>query len=187
MPILKVARLGHPVLRQQAQALTRKELASSTVQQLIDNMIDTMREYEGVGLAAPQVHESKSIFVMEVAENERYPDAPAYGLKVFVNPQLSFPDPEQDLGWEGCLSIPNMRGLVPRYKKLHIKAWDRDGKDVALTVEGFPAIVMQHEADHLAGVVYLDRMRDLTALAFDQEYERYWVKDEETEAEPIES
>jgi peptide deformylase len=176
MAILKVARLGHPVLRKMTEAVTGSELRSQALQQFIDDMILTMKEYDGVGLAADQVHESKQIAVLEVAGNPRYPNKSDVPLTVLVNPKITPLSEETEDDWEGCLSVPDMRGLVPRHKSIRVEAWDRKGKALDFVAEGFHARVIQHEYDHLNGKVYLDRMRDLSTLAFLTEYARYWMK-----------
>ncbi|HXG53442.1 MAG TPA: peptide deformylase [candidate division Zixibacteria bacterium] len=175
MSILKVSRLGHPVLRRPADRVEREELESAAVQKLIDDMIETMREYDGVGLAANQVHESKRIAVLEVAENPRYPNKPAVPLTVLVNPVIAPAGEDLEEDWEGCLSIPDLRGKVPRYRAVRVEAWDRRGDDLRFTATGFHARIIQHECDHLNGRVYLDRMRDFTTLTFLQELARYWA------------
>jgi peptide deformylase len=176
MAILKVARLGHPVLRKIAAPVSLRELQSPGCQKLIDDMIETMKEYDGVGLAADQVHESKQIAVLEVAENPRYPDKPTVPLTVLINPKIFPLTDEMEEDWEGCLSIPELRGRVPRYKTIRVQAWDRNGKDLEFTAGDFHARVIQHEWDHLNGKVYLDRMSDLSTLTFLTELARYWVK-----------
>src|SRR3989475_8104046 len=119
MSILKVARLGHPVLRQITATLSLQQLQSGEIQKFIDDMIETMKEYEGVGLAADQVHESKQIAVLEVADNPRYPQKPRVPLTVLVNPKITPLSEDMEEDWEGCLSVPDLRGLVPRYKSIH--------------------------------------------------------------------
>jgi peptide deformylase len=176
MSILKVSRLGHPVLRKVTEIVTLPELQSDKVQQLIDDMIVTMKEYDGVGLAADQVHESKQIAVLEVAGNPRYPNKADVPLTVLVNPKITPLTEEQEDDWEGCLSIPDLRGRVPRYKSIRVDAWDRDGKPLNFIANDFHARVIQHEFDHLNGKVYLDRMRDFSTLAFLAEYARYWMQ-----------
>ena len=173
MSILKVARLGHPVLRQITADFTRGELQSAPVQQLIDDMIETMKEYDGVGLAADQVHVSKQVAVLEVADNPRYPSKPKVPLTVLVNPRVTPLAEELEEDWEGCLSIPDLRGKVPRYKQIRVQAWDRHGAELDFVAEDFHARVIQHEFDHLNGHVYLDRMHDMKTLAFLQEFARY--------------
>ena len=176
MSILKVTRLGHPVLRKVTENVPAGELKSAAIQQFIDDMIVTMKEYDGVGLAADQVFESKQIAVLEVAENPRYPDKPKVPLMVLVNPQITPLSVETEEDWEGCLSIPDLRGRVPRYKSIHVRALDRKGKKLDFEAHDFHARVIQHEFDHLNGKVYLDRMKDFTTLSFLQEFARYWLK-----------
>jgi peptide deformylase len=168
--ILKVSRLGHPVLRTKVAEVSRELLATTRIQTLIDNMIETMYEYIGVGLAAPQVHESLSIAVIE----SRSPrgDIP---LTVLVNPVVTVMDQSLIEDWEGCLSIPELRGRVPRYQKLRVDAMDRNGNQIQFVAEDFFARVVQHEVDHLMGHVYLDRMRDFSSLSHLLEFQRYWL------------
>ncbi len=176
MSILKVCHLGHPVLRMQAERLTPEALASPAIQTLIDNMIETMVEYYGVGVAAPQVHESLAIAVIE-----SHGPRGAIPLTVLVNPDVTILDESLLEDWEGCLSIPDLRGRVPRYRRLRLDAWDRHGQSIQITAEGFFARVIQHEFDHLMGKVYLDRMRDLRTLTHMPELQRYWLSEEEKE------
>ena len=173
MSILKVSRLGHPVLRMESQRVPREALSSPAIQTLIDNMMQTMVEYTGVGLAAPQVHESLSIAVMECHGSRG--EIP---MTVLVNPDVTILDEELIEDWEGCLSIPELRGRVPRWRKLRVDAMDRHGNRIQLTAEGFTARVIQHEFDHLMGKVYLDRMRDFQTLTHLQEFQRYWLPEE---------
>ena len=173
MAILKVARLGHPVLRQQAKPLTLDEIRSPDTQRLIDDMIETMREYDGAGLAANQVHTLQQICVIEVLGNPRYPDAPHIPLTVLINPVVTPFTEEIEEGWEGCLSVPDMRGLVPRYTAVRLEGRDRAGEKIDLVAKEFFARVIQHETDHLKGIVYVDRMRDLSSLSYIAEWQRY--------------
>lgn len=175
MSVLKVARMGHPVLRTVADPLPDEMLQSAEIQQLIDNMVETMVEYDGVGLAAPQVHESWRLFVMEVPS-----DSPRYGetgavqpLTVVVNPEYTPQGDQIVYSMEGCLSIPEIMGLVPRHERIKVRYQGRDGKLVEAELSGFPAIVFQHEYDHLDGILYLDRMESFETLAYRREYERY--------------
>jgi peptide deformylase len=176
MSILKVARLGHPVLRKVTETVSQRELQSPALQQLIDDMIETMKDYDGVGLAADQVHESKQIAVLEVADNPRYPEKPRVPLTVLVNPTITPLSEDMEEDWEGCLSIPDLRGMVPRYKGVRVQALDRQGKEIDFVANEFHARVIQHEFDHLNGRVYLDRMRDFSTLTFLQEFARYWMR-----------
>ncbi len=175
MSILKVARLGHPVLRNVAKDLAPKEISTRETQRLIDNMIETMKEYDGVGLAAVQVHVPRQIAVLEVANNPRYPQKPEVPLSVLVNPNIEPLSEEMEEDWEGCLSIIEMRGKVPRYKEIKVVGRNREGKEVDFVASGFHARVIQHEWDHLQGRVFLDRMKDLSTLTYLPEYSRYWI------------
>jgi peptide deformylase len=175
MAILKVARLGHPVLRKKAAPVPVGEIGSAPVQRLIDDMVETMREYNGAGLAANQVHVLKQICVIEVSANPRYPDAPDIPLTVLVNPVVTPLTEEMADGWEGCLSIPDMRGMVPRYTAVRLEAYDRHGKRISEVAKDFHARVLQHETDHLNGIVYLDRMRDFSTLTHLAEWNKYWL------------
>lgn len=180
MSILKVARMGHPVLRRKARALEKAEIGSAAVQKLIDDMIETMVEYRGVGLAAPQIHESLRIFIAALdaaaADGVEAGGAQAEPLAV-INPEIAVVGGEMVDDWEGCLSIPDIRGRVPRAKEIKICARDRRGERLELRAHDFPARVLQHEADHLDGVLFFDRMRSLESLTFLAEYSRYWAKE----------
>jgi peptide deformylase len=173
MSILKVCHLGHPVLRMESRRVSPDSLARASTQKLIDDMLETMVEYYGVGLAAPQVHESLAIAVIE--SNGPRGTIP---LTVLVNPEVTVLDDELIDDWEGCLSIPDFRGRVPRWRKLRVDALDRKGKKMKITAEGFCARVIQHEFDHLMGKVYLDRMPDLKTLTHLPEFQRYWLPPE---------
>ena len=178
MTVLKIAKLGNPVLRQVAKSLDLNDLAESSMQTFIDDMIETMHHEGGVGLAAPQVNRSIQIVVLEYAENERYPDEISIPLTVLVNPVLSDYSQETKEGWESCLSLVDFRGLVPRSTTVTLDAYDRQGKKILKTVSGFEAVVLQHELDHLKGFVFLDRMKDLTQLSYQEEFEEFWLKKE---------
>ena len=173
MAILKVARLGHPVLRQVAQPVPVDRIRSPEVQRFIDDMVETMREYSGAGLAANQVHTPIQIAVVEVTSNPRYPDAPQIPLTVLVNPVVTPMTDEMEEGWEGCLSVPDMRGRVARHTAVRLQCYDREGERVDLVAKDFFARVIQHETDHLNGIVYVDRMSDLSSLSFLAEWQRY--------------
>jgi len=175
MAILKVAQLGNPVLRSVSSEVSIDMINTSDFQRLVDDMVDTMREYDGVGLAAPQVHVGLRLFTMEVSSNPRYPNELNYPLTVIVNPTVTIIESELVDGWEGCLSIPGLRGLVPRIQALRVQGLDRYGKSIDLSLQGFPARIVQHETDHLNGNVYLDQMRNLTTLTFQREYERFHI------------
>jgi peptide deformylase len=171
MPALPIIRLGHPALRTPAEPVVAARIAERALKRLIDDMVDTMRAAEGVGLAAPQVGFGLQLFVYEALE----PDDPASGipLRTVVNPMVEPLPGELVYDWEGCLSIPDLRGLVPRHPAVRVRGLDRDGAALDYVATGFEARLVQHEFDHLNGVVFLDRMRDLRSLAFCDEWERF--------------
>jgi len=167
--------MGHPVLRERARPLDKSDIKSAAIQKLIDDMIDTMHEYHGVGLAAPQVHEGLRMFVALLDED---PDAKSEAA-VIINPEIVPNGSAIEDGWEGCLSIPDIRGMVPRYTDIRLKALDRAGRTIELPLKNFPARVAQHETDHLDGVLFFDRMKSFNTLTFLDEYSRFWAKDED--------
>jgi len=171
MSILKVARMGHPVLRTRTPPLDPAEITSPSIQRLIDDLFETMREYHGIGLAGPQVHESLRLFVAGVDE----PDASLPPV-VMINPEIEPVGSTVDEDWEGCLSIPDLRGKVTRLAEIRVRALDRHGNPLQMTASGLPARVIQHETDHLDGVLFLDRMESFDSLTFLDEYARYWEK-----------
>jgi peptide deformylase len=175
MAILKVARLGHPVLRKVAAPVPVEEIRSRETQRLIDDMVETMREYNGAGLAANQVHTLQRICVIEVNGNPRYPDAPSIPLTVLINPVVTPLTADLEDGWEGCLSVPDMRGMVPRYTAVRLEAYGQAGERLDVVAKEFFARVIQHETDHLNGIVYVDRMPDLSTLTHLAEWNKYWL------------
>jgi len=175
MAILKVARLGHPVLRQVASPIAPREIRSPEIQRLIDDMIETMREYNGAGLAANQVHTLRQVCVIEVNGNPRYPDAINIPLTVLINPVVTPLTAAMEEDWEGCLSVPDLRGQVPRYTAVRLEAYDRSGAKLDLVAKDFFARVIQHETDHLNGIVYVDRMKDLSTLTHLAEWQKHWL------------
>ncbi len=179
--ILKVARLGFPSLRTQAGPVPADRIKSKEFQRLIDDMIETMYEYNGVGLAAQQVHLPIQLAVLEVHDHPRYPDMPDVPLTVLINPVVAILDLTLVEEWEGCLSVPDLRGRVPRFKQLRVTALGRDGEPVEIVASDFHARVIQHETDHLKGEVYLDRMPDMRSLGFLQEWQRFMLKPERNE------
>jgi peptide deformylase len=173
MPFRKIAQIGHPVLRQKARPLTREELLAPATQQLIDDMIDTMRDAQGAGLAAIQVYEPVRIAVVEVTQNARYPYKPPIPLTILVNPELTPIEDERFDNYEGCLSVPDLRGVVPRHTQLRARSWDRHGNVVDRVVKGLEACTYQHEVDHLDGVLFVDRVVDRTTFSTWKDWERF--------------
>jgi peptide deformylase len=173
MAIRKVARLGHPILRMLAEPVSLESIRAPQIQQLIDDLVETMLEYDGAGLAAPQVHVSQQIAVFQVEGNPRYPDAESIPLTVLINPRITPLTEEIVEDWEGCLSLPDLRGKVPRHTRVRVEAYDRAGTPLDYVAQDFHARVVQHECDHLRGTVYVDRMRSMSSLSFVREFIRY--------------
>jgi len=175
MSILKVARMGHPVLRERARPVDTSELKDPLFQKLIDDMVETMHEYHGVGLAAPQVHEGVRLFVAVLDDD---PDSES-DATVIINPDIIPNASDKREGWEGCLSIPDIRGMVPRFTDITVLALDRHGKKIELKLKDFSARVAQHETDHLDGVLFFDRMTSMQSLTYLEEYSKYHTKDDD--------
>jgi peptide deformylase len=164
MAVRDILRMGHPVLFQQAQPVT--QFNTPELDALLEDMHDTMIAANGAGLAAPQIGVSLQVVVFGVKENPRYPDAEQVPYTVLINPQITAIDQEQEDGWEGCLSVPGLRGVVPRFTHIRYTGFDPTGAVIDRTVNGFHARVVQHECDHLIGVLYPMRMRDIRKLGY---------------------
>lgn len=173
MAIRKIATVGHPVLRQVARELTKEELRSADVQRFIDDLVETMRDAAGAGLAANQVYEPIRITAIEINKNPRYPYKPNYPLTILVNPVVTPTTDDTFLNYEGCLSVPNLRGEVRRFTGVRVRAWDRVGNDLDFEVKGLTAGTFQHEVDHLDGKVFLDRVEDTRSLTTWADFERF--------------
>lgn len=173
MTLRKIAQIGHPVLRQRARELTREELASPETQRFIDDLIETMRDANGAGLAANQVYEPIRICAIEVGDNPRYPYKPKIPLTVLVNPVIEPLSDETFLNYEGCLSVPNLRGRVRRHAHVRVRAWDRQGEPIDRVVKGISAGTYQHEVDHLDARIFVDRVEDPTTLTTWDNFDRY--------------
>ena len=173
MSIRKIAAIGHPVLRERARAVSRDELAAEPMQTFIDELVETMRDASGAGLAANQVHEPVRICAIEVSDNPRYPYKPNIPLTILVNPVIERIGDETFENYEGCLSVPNLRGLVTRGTQVRVRAWDRLGADIDMVIKGLSAGTYQHEVDHLDGVLFVDRVADTRSLCTWAEFDRY--------------
>ncbi len=175
MPRLRqIAQLGHPVLREPAGPVALP--ATAEVRALVDDMLATLREADGVGIAAPQVYEGASLFLVASRPNPRYPDAPSMEPEVVVNPEIVGRSAEVVKGWEGCLSIPGLRGLVPRHRRIVARYRTLDGAEVEREFVDFVARVFQHEDDHLRGLVFLDRLESPRDVVAEREYLRRFAK-----------
>lgn len=183
MSILKIARMGHPVLRARAEEV--KDLADPEISQLVDNMIETMVDAHGRGLAANQVHVLKRIIIyIPPSDNENTEeDEELKEVRILINPVLEKLTDETEEGWEGCLSVPEMRGVVPRFKRIHLQALTRSGVAIDEELSGYHARVVQHECDHLNGILYPMRMKKLDTLMFDSEWP-HWMASEQDNEQP---
>lgn len=178
MAVRRIIRMGHPTLRQVAAPVDPAVLGEPTFKRLVEDMVDTLRDYGGVGLAAPQINESVRLAVLEIPGGPtRYGEVPSMPLTAFVNPEVQVLDDAPNGVWEGCLSVPGLRGYVERPGHIRVTALNLAGQRISLELKGFLATVFQHEFDHLDGKLYIDRMVDTAKLMFDEEYLRY-------EAEP---
>jgi peptide deformylase len=174
--------MGHPVLRQPAKPLDRSAIGTEALGRLIVDMIDTLHDYGGIGLAAPQIAEPVRLAIIEIHEGgSRYGDIPAMPLTAFVNPVVSVLDPATHGYWEGCLSVPGLRGFVERPQQIRVDYVDLENRDCSLELSGFLATVFQHEFDHLDGTLYIDRLADSRLLAFEEEYLRYLAPREDAD------
>jgi len=169
MSVRPIVRLGHPALRTPARPVDPSRIADPEVQSLVDEMVETMNEAHGVGLAASQVGEEVQIFVYQASGPPEIP------LRVVINPMITPRSGDLVYDWEGCLSIPDLRGLVPRHPEVRVRGLDREGQPLDYLAAGLEARIVQHEFDHLNGVIFLDRMRDLRSLAYFEEWESYMV------------
>ena len=165
MAVRPVLKMGHPLLRQVAAAVDAFDVAQ--LNELLTDMEETMRAMSGAGIAAPQIGVSVRVVIFELKENPRYPHVAPIPFTVLINPVLEPLGTEMEEGWEGCLSVPGLRGSVPRYRRLHYRGLDAQGKSFERTVEGFHARVVQHEVDHLNGVLFPQRVQDMTRFGFE--------------------
>ncbi|MGC4095522.1 MAG: peptide deformylase [Nitrospira sp.] len=170
-PILKIAKLGNPILRRVADPINPREIKSPDIQRLIDDMFDTMYDEPGIGLAAPQVSRSIQLVVMGCKGDGGFPET------VLINPSIVYYGPEQVENWEGCLSVDGLRGKVFRPSLVRVKGLDRNGKSLDFEATGLYAVCIQHELDHLIGKVFLDRMTDMSTLTQLDEFSQYWQKE----------
>lgn len=178
MAVRKIIRMGHPTLRRVARPLNRTELRSEAVQRLIVDMIETLHDYGGIGLAAPQINESVRLAIIEIDGGpSRYGEIPRLPLTIFANPEIEIVDSTPAGYWEGCLSVPGLRGFVERPQHIRVHAYDQRGQSMDMELTGFLATVFQHEFDHLDGRLYVDHIKDMHKLVFEEELNRYALRD----------
>ena len=174
MTLRKIAQIGHPILRTRAREVSREELASDATQRFIDDLVETMRDANGAGLAAIQIHEPVRIVAIEVSgENPRYPYKPKIPLTILVNPVLEVLGEEAFDNYEGCLSVPNLRGVVKRHAEVRVRAWDRLGAELDFVARGISAGTYQHEVDHLDGKIFVDRVSDPSTFSTWDNFDRH--------------
>ena len=184
MAVRKIIRMGHPLLRKKARPLTDAEIRHAETRRLVKDMVDTLDDYGGIGLAAPQIGESIRLAIVRMEGGpSRYGEIPALPLTVFVNPTITVLESTSAGYWEGCLSVPGLRGYVERPQRVRVDYVDLDRNKQTLELNGFPATVFQHEFDHLDGKLYIDRITDLSRLVFEEEYLRYAQSKDEGEGE----
>lgn len=181
--VLKVARMGNPVLREIAKPVDPARIPTPEFQDFVDSMLLTMREYEGIGLAAPQVHVSERVVVF--SENAGLEDPDGAPLTALINPEVTPTTDDTRAIWEGCLSVPGLRGRVTRPAAIRVTGLDRRGRKIDLELEDFDAVVTQHEFDHLDGVLYVDKVDDPKLLVFEEEFERYWAEQVEEDGDYV--
>ena len=167
MSVKEVLKMGHPILQQVAELVT--EFNSTYLDDIIGHMYETMESLDGAGLAAPQIGIPKRIVIFWVEDNPRYPDIEPVPNTILINPDIVFLNDDEELGWEGCLSVPGLRGLVPRATKIKYSGYNQFGETIERVADGFHARVVQHEVDHLDGILYPQRMTDMTKLGYEQE------------------
>ncbi len=167
MAIREILRMGNPILLKKAEKVEKFD--TPEIHELIKDMIETMKDAEGAGLAAPQIGESIQLVIFGVDKNERYPEAEEVPFTVLINPIITPLNQEKEDDWEGCLSVPGMRGVVPRYKTINYKGFDQYGNEIDRDIEGFHARVVQHECDHLFGILYPSRIENMKLFGFHDE------------------
>jgi peptide deformylase len=169
MAVRKILRIGNPLLRKQSEDIHPDEVGTKEFKKLIRDMFETMKSADGVGLAAPQIGVLKKLVVVGSEDNPRYPGSPPVGEQIIINPIITPLTEEVDGYWEGCLSVPGMRGLVERPKKIKMVYRNEKFEEKTDIIEGFRAIVMQHECDHLFGTLYVDRLKDPKLFGYNEE------------------
>ena len=174
----RVIRMGHPTLRLKAKSLSKEEILSDETRDLVQDLIDTMEVEDGIGIAAPQINISKQVAIICVPDNSpRYPGSTPSGLNVIINPKITILDDELQGFWEGCLSVPGLRGFVKRPRKVQIDYLDLEAKEQTIIAENFLATVYQHELDHLFGHLYIDKVSDPSKLSYNEEFVQFWAND----------
>lgn len=177
MSIKDVTKMGNPVLRKVAELVKLDEINTNEFKELLQDMFDTMKAETGIGIAAPQIDVSKQVALIEVNDdNPRYEEAESSKLYTIINPRITILDQETQGFWEGCLSVPGLRGFVERPKRIQVDFLNENAEEVSLVLDGFLSTVFQHEIDHLFGTLYIDQIEDLSKLSYMNEYERFHLE-----------
>jgi peptide deformylase len=171
--IKPICRMGNPILRKRTEIITKEFFLSDSFDQLLRDMLDSMKHYGGIGIAAPQIGVDLQVAIIQLEESNRYGEEVNLPLTAFINPEIEILNPEEQGFWEGCLSVPGLRGFVERPKKIKVNYLDRKGNQQELVAEGFLATVLQHELDHLSGILYIDRIKDPKLLSYQEEFEQF--------------
>ena len=179
MAVRRIIKMGHPHLRQVAQPVSQELIGSEMLTALVEDMVDTLHDYGGIGLAAPQIDVPLRLAIIEIPGGaSRYGEIEAMPLTTFINPTIEVLNPASEGYWEGCLSVPGLRGFVARPQHIRVHYTTDQGQAAELELQGFWATVFQHEFDHLDGVLYVDRIEDRSKLVFEEEFTRYWQEAE---------
>jgi peptide deformylase len=177
LAIKEVTKMGNPILRGSIDLVTQDEIKSGEIASLLQDMQETMAQEQGIGIAAPQIGVNKQVAIIGIPEeNPRYPEAPEYKLIAVINPKIKVLDETLQGFWEGCLSVPGLRGYVERPRKIEVSYLDLKGEARTIVAEDFIATVFQHEIDHLNGILYVDRITDKTRFCFQEEFDKYWTQ-----------
>ena len=171
--MIEIIKMGHPLLKEKALVINKDRIDSEDFKKFVDELIAIMRASEGVGIAATQVGVMERLFLLEVDNNKRYPNKENTPLHIMINPKIIYFSDEKIQAWEGCLSIPDVRGMVERSQSIIMEYTDIDGRTVEKEFNDFPAVIAQHELDHLDGILFIERMTDLKSLSFSDEYQKY--------------
>lgn len=171
--IRPICRMGNPILRKKTQEVPKNFLKTKDFGQLLEDMHDSMKHYGGIGIAAPQIGIDWQLALIELMNFNRYGEEVSFPLTVFINPRIEYLTTDLQGFWEGCLSVPGLRGFVERPKKIKVTYWNQNGEEQEIIAQGFLATVLQHELDHLGGILYVDRVKDPKLLSYQEEFEEF--------------
>lgn len=180
MTVRKIIRMGNPILRKEAKKVPLKDIRSAEITELIFDLLETMKKADGIGLAAPQIGVSLQVAIIQIPEESlRYPGSKKSDLLILINPKITVINKKKQGYWEGCLSVPGLRGFVERPKEIRVEFYNEKAEKITLEVSGFLSTVFQHEIDHLFGCLYIDKVKDTKKISFTEEYEKYHIEEGE--------